>query len=359
MSARPIPTAGPGSGEQAGAIQARLLSVDAPEWASLLRSTRHDFYHLPSYAALCAAQEHGEPRALHVVGAQSSMLLPLVVRAIPGGGFDATSPYGYPGPLVGGIGGQEWLPRAFAAGMPALRAAGLVTVFVRLHPLLNPSPSEGVGTLVRHGETVSVDLTISHDEMWAQTRLNHRRDIARTLRSGYVARMDDEWKHLATFTRMYRATMSRRSAAHYYFFDDGYFDSLRDALGERLHLCVVERDGAIAAAGLFVETDGLVQYHLSGTGAEFVRLQPTKLMIHFVRGWAKERGNRVLHLGGGVGSSSDSLLQFKAGFSPLRHPFSTLRMVIDEQEYRRLVVTRDALVDPEARTDFFPLYRHP
>jgi len=119
----------------------------------------------------------------------------------------------------------------------------------------------------------------------------------------------------------------------------------------------VHKDGVVAAVGLFVETNGIVQYHLSGTGDAFRAVQPTKLMMHFVRSWAKDRGNQVLHLGGGVGGHSDSLLQFKVGFSPLRHKFATLRMVIDEGEYSHLVEARDPLLDPGARSGFFPLYR--
>jgi hypothetical protein len=169
--------------------------------------------------------------------------------------------------------------------------------------------------------------------------------------------MDEDWRHLESFKRLYWATMARRSADSFYFFDDAYFDGLRDVLGESLHLCVVEGGGVIVAAGLFVECNGMVQYHLSGSDAAGSVVQPTKLMIHFVRGWAKERGDQILHLGGGVGGGSDSLMQFKAGFSPLRHTFVTLRIVADALEYGHLVAARDPLFDPNARSDFFPLYR--
>ena len=207
------------------------------------------------------------------------------------------------------------------------------------------------------GDTVSIDLSLSGDALWAQTRLNHRRDINRALKLGYVAHMDEDWSHFQAFKDLYRATMARRSAARFYFFDDDYFDGLRSDLGECLHLCVVEKDGVIAAAGLFTETSGIVQYHLSGTRDEFRLVQPTKLMMHFVRSWAKDRGHRVLHLGGGVGGEDDSLLLFKIGFSPIRHAFATLRMVIDEKEYGRLVEARNRRLDPRVRTGFFPLYR--
>ena len=285
------------------------------------------------------------------------MLLPLMIREIAGGSFDATSPYGYPGPVGNGTDDPGFLSVALVAGLHVLDAEGLVSVFVRLHPILNPVPQRGIGTFVANGDTVSIDLTLPTEELWARTRLNHRRDITRALRLGYVARMDEQWKHLEVFKRLYRATMARRSATPFYSFDDTYFDSLRDDLGGRLHLCVVEKDGVIAAAGLFAETHGIVQYHLSGTDDAFGMVQPTKLMMHFVRGWAKDRGNHVLHLGGGVGGDSDSLLQFKVGFSPRRHTFHTWRVIIDAAEYRRLVTAHDPTVDPAILGGFFPLYR--
>lgn len=344
--------------ESGARLRGRLLAVDAPEWQIVLGAVRHDFYHLPRYVSLCAAQQAGQPCALHVTDGERSMLLPLVIRSMDGGGgVDATSPYGYPGPLVNGTEDPRFLGLALDFGRRVLQDAGVVSAFVRLHPLLNPAPPEGLDTIVRHGETVSINLALSTGELWSQMRLNHRRDITRAARLGWSARMDADWQHLEAFKHLYRATMGRREASSFYLFDDAYFDDLLTALGDRLTLCLVERNGAVAAAGLFVETDGLVEYHLSGTDAEWLHLQPTKLMMHFVSGWAKERGDRILHLGGGVGSGSDSLLHFKAGFSPLRHPFSTLRMVIDESTYRRLVLAKDPSLDPGSRDGFFPLYR--
>jgi hypothetical protein len=339
-------------------MRADLLRVDASRWTRFLDHARHDFYHLPAYVALCATQERGEARALYVEDSGRCMLLPLIIRPIPGeSASDATSPYGYPGPLVSGTTDPAFLREAVGAGVPVLKVAGVVSLFVRLHPLLNPSPPDGIGTVVEHGETVIIDLALSDEALWAQTRLNHRRDIRRALGLGFVAYMDQAWEHYETFKRLYRATMRRRSAATYYFFDDAYFDGLRGALGERLHLCVVENRDAIAAAGLFAEMDGIVQYHLSGTDEALARVRPTKLMMHFVRGWAKERGDLYLHLGGGRGGAADSLLRFKAGFSPLRVPFRTLRVVVDETRFRRLVVARDPFLAADAQGAFFPPYR--
>ena len=340
-------------------MKAELLDVDAPAWRVFLDDTDHDFYHLPGYVSLCAKQEGGVPRGLMVTSAGRDMLLPLIIRSIPGDGLDATSPYGYPGPLVRGTNDDAFLETAVAAGVEVLQAAGVVSAFVRLHPLLNPVPPSGIGTVVQHGDTVSVDLALPTDDLWEQIRLDHRRGIRRAMRLGCVARMDESWTHFDAFKRLYRATMERRSADRFYFFDDAYFAALRDALPDQLHLCLVEADGEIAAAGLFAETDRIVQYHLSGTSDAARNLQPTKLMMQFVLEWAKARGDRVLHLGGGVGAGNNSLMRFKNGFSPRRHAFSTLRIVIDEPGYRRLVEAVDPSLDPDDRSGYFPAYRRP
>ena len=110
-------------------MKTRLLDVDAPEWVSFLGESLHDFYHLPAYVALCSVQEGGQPRALYVTDGARAMLLPLVIRGIPGGGFDTTSPYGYPGPVGIGTEDPAFLRIALVAGLHVLREAGLVSAF--------------------------------------------------------------------------------------------------------------------------------------------------------------------------------------------------------------------------------------
>ena len=337
-------------------LDGRLVEAHAPEWAEVLERTPHDFYHLPGYVALCAAHEGGRACALYVAEGKRALLLPLIVRDIDAEAIDATSPYGYPGPLMPAD-DESFARLALAAARQVLQEAGVVTAFIRLHPLLNPPLPSGFGLIVQHGDTVSIDLTMSAGDLWGQFRKNHRRDISRATRLGFAARMDETWEHFETFKRLYRSTMERRGATAFYSFDDAYFTSLRETLGDRLHLCVVERDGLVAAAGMFVETGGIVEYHLAGSDDGLLQLQPLKLMLHYVTGWAKDRGDRVIHLGGGLGATSDSLLHFKRGFSPRCHAFSTLRMVLDWGAYRRLVQEHDPGLDPMDRQGFFPLYR--
>jgi hypothetical protein len=338
-------------------MRCELVTPESPRWDSILARTAHDFYHLPGYARLSARVQDGEARGLLVSDGRGDLLLPLVLRDIPGGGRDATSPYGYPGPLTVGS-DPGFLADALRMAGAFLGDEGVVSLFVRFHPLLNPPPG-GVETIVRHGDTIAIDLHLTEEESLRQTRRNHRVQIDRARKAGHRVILDAGPEHDESFRRLYRETMARLGASPFYFFDDRYFIELRAVLGDHLHLAIVEIERETAAAGLFVETQGIVQYHLSGTDERFRREVPTKLMFDEVRRWARERGHRWLHLGGGLGFSEDSLFRFKAGFSSRRCPFHSLRMILRPLEYDRLVTAAGGEAGTAPSAGFFPAYRRP
>ena len=342
-------------------MRSRLIAPDDPAWETFLRGRSHDFYHVPSYTVLAADVEGGEPHALLVEDGAHEMLLPLVVRQIPGSSADATSPYGHPGPLTNPEAPAGFLGAALEEGCAYLAQQGLVSLFLRLHPILNATPPSRPGTIVRHGDTISIDLSLPPDELERQTRRNHRQQIRQAKEAGYRVYLDESWRHFSCFERLYRETMERLGARNFYFFPSDYFRSLRDALGPRINLAVVEFEADIVAAMLVVETEGIVVTHLSGSDASHNRYQPTKLIYAFVRDWAKDRGNRWVQLGGGYGGNEDSLLHFKCGFSPLRLPYYTLRHRLRPGEYQRLVdgsgSARAGAGTEMADSGYFPAYR--
>lgn len=353
---------------ESSVIDARFLKPDDAEWQEILSRARHDFYHLPSFVSLSAAHDGGEGEAVVVSDGRGFFFLPYLVRrleALPWLGsdghelFDAISPYGYPGPLVSSS-DPGFLAEALRIWADAMRGRCVVSAFIRLHPLM---PVDAVdlgyrGEVVQRGQTVSVDLTQPLEEIWHQTRSGHRNEINKARRLGLTARMDEEFLHLDDFVRIYHETMRRAGASDYYFFPRSYFDGLRETLGKRLWLCVAnDADGHIVSAALFTECCGIVQYHLSGTPDSALRLRPSKLALDFARNWAKDRGNDVMHLGGGVGSRNDSLFEFKAGFSKTRHDFVTWHLVFMPDVYDELKKKRDSILGPAEDAGYFPAYR--
>lgn len=356
---------------EANTVKAAILDVESPDWLEVLNRVRHDFYHLPAYVGLCAEQDAAAGLAFYAEENGNQFLLPFLSRSIPstlraGECYaDISSPYGYPGPVFndsnGGSPNLAFVQSAIDAMVEMLQERKLVSAFIRLHPHLNSwtEPFARYGELVYHGDTVSVDLTCSHEELWRQTRPGHRYEIKRQQREGYRFRWADLEHELDVFIAVYEENMRRVGAASRYFFPREYYQCLREALGGRLFLAAVERDSLIACCALFVECDGIVQYHLSGTRDTHMRSSPTKLMLHEVRAWAKERGNHILHLGGGVGARPDSLFDFKAGFSPLRCQFYTWRLVLDLEAYNNLsaAIPGGTGGGKPIGTSFFPAYR--
>ena len=151
--------------------------------------------------------------------------------------------------------------------------------------------------------------------------------------------------------------MEQRSASSYYFFDDDYFESLRAALVGSIHLGLVKVADTVVAAALFVETAGIVQMHLTGHDVEFAQHQPMKLLFDDIRTWSRDQGHRWLHLGGGRGGADDLLYHFKAGFSPIHHPFYTRRVIVRPADYKRLVGARGEDPGADGGSGHFPLYR--
>jgi len=345
-----------------------LLTPQDEAWDAFLADVPHDFYHTASYGRLSSQFDGGSAEAVLLTDGPRYFFLPYLVRSLTtiswlgGGGrglFDISSPYGYPGPLFSAD-VELFASDAVALWRETIRERGAVSGFTRLHTLL-PAPLTEMsahGAVVDRGRTVSVDLTLSNEELWRQTRENHRRDIVKMRKLGLTVGIEDSPDAYAAFIQMYRETMDRVGASTYYYFSDEYFSALRQSLGPILSLCIVRSAaGEPLGGGLFTECHGIVQYHLGGTYNAALEVRPSKLMFDFVRTWAKERGNHVLHLGGGFGAKEDSLFEFKAGFSPRRHRFCTWHVIFDASAYRSLAEQRRAEAEPINDSEFFPLYR--
>lgn len=347
-------------------VQGQFIQPDDPRWPALLAATPHDFYHRPEYVSFAAAHSGGHAQAFLGKSGDAALLVPLVVRSlptaldVPASWRDATSPYGYSSPLL--VTGRT--PEAETAlwqnFVEICRDTSIVSVFLRSHPLLSlPTGAGAVGAaVVREGETVVIDLTESVDELWQQTRENHRRSIRGLVKEGFHTEIDN-WTEFDDFIRLYRATMLRVGAKEEYLFSRDYFYDLKAIGHGDVHLCsVLNSAGTTVAAGLFFRCRGIVQFHLSGTAAEYLELSPTKLMFDVMRRWAKSQGCAALHLGGGVSCRNDSLFAFKAGFSKHRAVFHTMRMICDAECYAGLAAQVAAgNGGRDIATGYFPEYR--
>jgi hypothetical protein len=345
------------------------------EWMDVLKqSFQHDFYYLPAYHAL--AEEQGEGRAHLFVYREGNdfVAIPLLLRPIeaaPGlarvgeGWWDATSVYGYAGPIASHADLPASVLRNFRSALrEALQERHIVAVFSRLHPLiLQPELLSGLGECTPMGQTVSIDLTLPVDVQRARYRKNHKRDINKLRRLGVTCLHDQDGAYLNEFINIYYENMHRLNASGKYLFEHSYFEKLASTLESRVHLFVCSLESKAICGGLFLLCDGIVQYHLGAARNDFLELAPMKLLLDAVRLWANRHEAHVFHLGGGVEAQEDSLFHFKAGFSDQRHEFAIWRWVLLPDIYDPLCQEkaqwnkRNGLKPVSA--EYFPAYRCP
>lgn len=346
------------------------ISPADARWKAVLEQSDHDFYHLPGYLEAVSPAESGEACAYHERLDGGALLIPLFKRKIPfdlcadATFFDTASPYGYGGPVVTRNLPEASLLQGIRNYMVFAAREGVVTTFLRLHPVFGSKLRASTGDddrmrIVHHGPTVSVDLALDIDTLNAAMRENHRRDIRKLQALGFRTRVDC-WDDYREFQNIYRQTMARVGANGSYSFGEDYFRRLKERTGTVLHLCsVVGPRGDIAAAGLFSRVNGIVQYHLGGSADSHLSLSPSKLMFRDMRDWARDAGARTFHLGGGLGARRDSLFMFKRGFGTDEHEYRTVRIIHDMERCREWQARwlklhdLDRFPDP----DFFPLYR--
>ncbi|HEX6141447.1 MAG TPA: hypothetical protein VFZ01_01915, partial [Geminicoccaceae bacterium] len=202
--------------------------ADDPAWDGLVRrAPSFDFYHCASYHALAEARGEGRAVLFAYREGPSAVALPLLLRRVaevPGlessRWLDATSVYGYPGPVpVGPPPSDEVLARFRAALRQRLREMGVVAVFSRLHPLLPQPPLlRDLGRIERLGPTASIDLSLPLEEQRRAMAPAHRNQVNKLRRSGAACFLDADGRYLSDFVAIYLETMSRVGAGAYYQF---------------------------------------------------------------------------------------------------------------------------------------------
>jgi len=354
-----------------------VLGLDqASLWQSVLdESDAYDFYHLPGYHALEEKNSSAKSKLFIYRNGSAMAAFPLIISPLeelgnpglpPGGWCDATSVYGYPGPICNvKARTQDGFFSQFGQEIvKAFKQMKIVAAFSRLNPVLdNDALLKSIGETVYLGPTVSIDLSKSLLEQSSMFRKDHKDGIRKARSLGMKVYHDTSWEHFEDFLRLYEDTMKRVNAEKQYFFTRDYFWRLREVMGSHIHLFVAEYDGKMVGGSIFIQTGSIVQYHLSASDLSFKRASGSKLILDEARSWAKESGGKFLHLGGGVGAQEDNLFLFKSGFSSLRHQFVVWRLIVEQGIYESLVEHHRHMLGnndhPQNIKDFFPLYRAP
>nr|WP_299172516.1 GNAT family N-acetyltransferase [uncultured Allomuricauda sp.] len=315
-----------------------------------------DFYHTFDYHMI--AKDDGRPVILKYTKGSICIGLPLLIRQIPDSTFyDATSVYGYPGPLSKNIEANFDSQKYAEELLDYFSKNKIISVFSRLNPFvpLQHEVLESIGSIEKKGVVVSIDLKKDVVQQRKEFGRRLKGQLNKIKRYCYVKKASND-REFQEFKNLYQENMDRVNAKPMYYFDDDYFKVLTKSNSFNTHTLLTknkETDETIGAS-MFIYKNSTVHYHLSGTKSNSLPLMPIKLLIDEMRIRANELGLRYFNLGGGVAGANDSLLQFKLSFSKNMVDFYVWKLIVDPLAYQKLI--------SESRipktTDFFPLYRY-
>jgi len=312
---------------------------------------------LPAYARASSEIEQSEPVALFGGPDSCKFLAPLLIRrmsAVVNGSridwTDACSPYGYGGllPLASCQPTDLRDLRCFLDDLNAWCSAHDVACCVlRLHPLMRQEKwfepekqRQKLLTMRFRGSTTAIDIN-DWDDVRNRPfglRKDRRSDLnvaRRSLRVTWTSGEDPSVQStLERFSALYDEAMESRHADDFYRFPASYFSRLA-SLGSRLGIALAWLDDHLAGGSIFLAGDDYAHYHLACGNEIGMKHRAATLLVVEGAKWAKRRGCKLLHLGGGL-NPDDSLEFFKCSFGGQMFRYAYLVSIGNPERFEQL-----------------------
>lgn len=332
--------------------------ADAERWRTLVSTARSpDVYYLPEYARANCELENSEPLAI-VAGADDCRILaPLLVRPMSAAvgdsrveWLDACSPYGYGGLL--NLSSKDTVDARdlhnFFDGLHNWCCDHrVVCCVIRLHPLLRQeewfTPKEYWQKFLRlevRGSTSGIDLGDWDAQLRRprSLRKDRRSDLnlaRRALRVAWKGGEDhDAEASLDLFFKLYSQSLDKHHSDEFYRFSPSYFSHLA-ALRSHLGIAFVSLGEELMGANMFMAGSVYAHGHLAFTNEAGKKNGAATLLIVEGADWARERGCKILHLGGGM-SSGDSLEYYKRSFGGPSYRYAYVNYIADPERFEQI-----------------------
>ncbi|NVN19333.1 GNAT family N-acetyltransferase [Muricauda sp. HICW] len=333
------------------------------EWNTIISSfEKKDFYHSYDYHQVCI-KDNEVAKLLFYSSGDTSIAFPLVIRPINGSGFfDATSVYGYAGPLISHLPShfdfQDWKEQMLGYFL----GDKIISIFSSTNPFIDDQEQllSHMGEIESLGDIVYFDLMEStgHKKQYSKTT---KRYIKRN-KELFNIREGNSEDDARQFLEIYYQSMERVGASSQYYFKLPYFIKLlqnNSFFDASFVFATSKKNGDVASGAFIIRTKNhIVQYHLSGTVDAYRHLSPIRGVIDHVRSKNKSDKFNFFNLGGGVGSKNDSLYDFKASFSKKRAPFKVWKYISNTEVYDRLCkIAKEKEGKESLNTNYFPAYR--
>ncbi len=328
-------------------------------WNDFLKNVNsYDVYHTYDYHQL--AKNEGETPIMLVYSKESCLVgIPFLKRNIFDTQYnDLTSVYGYAGPIFKDDNNEFEIEDFKQALNEFFITCNVVSIFSRLNPFISGQENilKGLGEIVRLSKVVNIDLTKPKEEQRTIFSKTTKRYINKTRKLCDI-KVGGTLEDIEMFKNLYYENMDRVEAKDSYYFDIEYFKKITssDDFQNDVLFAILKETGEIISAAMMIKTNTIIQYHISGTRNEYLHLTPIRILIDEMRILGTNQGYKFFNLGGGLGSTSDSLFKFKASFSKDFRDFKIWKYVVNQEVYRSL---SEKFSDKNSNQGFFPIYRN-
>lgn len=335
------------------------IITEKNDWkCALSKVENYDFYHTYDYHNI-SKKENERAVLLKYIECDIIICLPLIIRKINNTQFcDATSVYGYAGPLHKNINTNFDNTNFIKVLNIFFNNENIVSVFSRLNPFISYQDKilNKIGEITKLSNVVNIDLTMPPEDQ----RMAFSKTTKRYINKGnkfFDSKISTDKKDILAFIELYHENMDRVNATkEYYFSNDYFFKFLNcDDFNAEMLFAISKESNTIVSAAIMVKTNNIIQYHLSGTKNDSLSLSPIRFLIDEMRIRATQQNYTYFNLGGGLGNKEDELFSFKSSFSKDFKPFKVWKYIVNKEAYEELVKETDFYIDE--KTDFFPLYR--
>jgi len=307
-------------------------------WNNILETfspDNRDIYFREEYVKLYETEDEKDVCCIIEEG-DKMMILPFLSRTFEYQGqtlHDFETAYGYGGPIWNKA-DDGFKNSALQLMVEELKKRGYVAGFIRFHPLLENYKKFNVGRVFEDRKTVAINLSLDENDIWMQEiHTKNRNVIKKGEKSGLQFVVDNEFKYLDEFIRLYDATMDKLDAADFYYFRLSYYKEFVKTLPNSF-LGVVLYEGQVVSSAIFMYDGEYGHYHLSGSDMSALKLSPNNYMLWQAALEFKRRGVKRFHLGGGTTSSEDdSLFCFKSRFSKHTCQFCLGKLIFNQPLY--------------------------
>ncbi len=336
------------------------------EWNEIYKSFLNaDIYYSYGYARPFEIHGQGQPMLFYYFDGNVKAINAVMKRRIVFDGedtgfFDLATPYGYGGWIFEGKISQESLDNLDLEFTKYCVEHKIVSEFVRFHPLLkNAHLTDKIYDVVDLGNTISIALTDENDIWSEQLSSRNRTSIRKAIKSGIEIKVAKNLEIIESFKQIYDDTMRRDNAEEFYYFKDDFYLTMLKEMENDFTLYYAQLNGEIIGASIIMWGKNFVHYHLSGAKREFMNLAPMNLLLYQVALDFSKQNKQFFHLGGGVGSDTESgLYRFKESFNKNgANLFSIGKKIFDQGTYDSLVEKCNACGNFDKESRFFPLYR--